>query len=951
MNIKPSIKKIIVTVILLFPAFAFAQLNGSVIVSGKILDDHGEPLVAASVTAKGSKRGTITDSLGYFSLVTNQRFPFRLLVSSIGFQQQEIEVKNPDLKLSVQLSSQTYLANEIVITASRKSEKILQSPVTIEKLDIKALKETPSASFYDALGNVKGVQLTTSSLTFKVPNTRGFNAPNNFRFMQVVDGVDVQSATLGVPLGNAIGPTELDIQSVEITPGASSALYGMNAINGMSNLTTKSPFISQGLSIYQQLGFNHINDVEKSASPLTTTAISYAKAFNNKFAFKINASYLKGSDWVANNTADFNPQPIANPAFPELSGSNNVAYDGVNSYGNETNIVIIDKNSKTYNVRRTGYLEKDLTNYDVQNVKLDGGLYYKITPQTEASYTYRYGTMNGVFQRGNRIRLQGANVQNHKIEISNPDFLIRAYVSIENSGNSYAMKPLADNLELSFKTNKKWASDYTTALNNALTGGDDIVAASNAARAAADYGRFTPGTAAFDEQVAKIKSVNDWDIYPTSSNPLNTTGGAAFATSSRFYQAEGTWNLHKYISFANVLVGADYRLYDLIPDGNNFVDFSKPLDERNTPGGKNIHYGKVGGFVQAAKPLLENKLNLTASLRIDKNTEYDAKFNPRFSAVYTLNKIHSFRASWQNGFRFPSLFEAFSFVNNGGVRRVGGLPIVEQGLNYYSNAALSSSITAFTNKVNALRNVTPGLSFNDAALQASNLLKVGNAAPLKPEQINSLEVGYRASLLDNKLFIDAEAYFNSYKYFIGQLENAVPKSGSVNDFSDTTVLKSLYNNSNATRYRVQANSQFPVKNYGFAAGVTYNIYKTFSASFNANYNKLSQTNPNDPLIPGFNTPDWATNVSFGNRAVTEHIGFNIVWHWQNSFYWQNLFGNGTIAAYNTIDAQITYNAPKINSTFKLGGTDILNHKYYQYIGGPTISALYYVTWTIDNLFK
>ncbi|MDQ6902212.1 MAG: TonB-dependent receptor, partial [Bacteroidota bacterium] len=409
--------------------------------------------------------------------------------------------------------------------------------------------------------------------------------------------------------------------------------------------------------------------------------------------------------------------------------------------------------------------------------------------------------------------------------------------------------------------------------------------------------------------------------------------------------------LHKYIQFVNVLVGADYRLYDLIPDGNNFVDFNKTIDKRNTPGGKNIHYGKVGGFVQVAKPLLDEKLALTASLRLDKNTEYDAKLNPRFSAVYTLNKIHTFRASWQNGFRFPSLFEAFSFVNNGGVRRVGGLPIVERGLNYYSNAALSSSVTAYTNEVNILRNATPGLSLTEAALQASNLLKVGNAAQLKPEQINSFEVGYRASLFNNKLFIDAEGYFNSYKYFIGQLENAVPKSGNINNFNDTTVLKSLYNNSNDTRYRVQANSQSPVKNYGFAFGVTYNIYKTYSASFNANYNKLSQTNPNDPLIPGFNTPNWATNFSFGNREVTKHVGFNVVWHYQNSFYWQNLFGNGNISAYHTVDAQVTYSAPKINSSFKLGGTDILNHKYSQYIGGPTISALYYVTWVLDDLFK
>ena len=146
----------------------------------------------------------------------------------------------------------------MVVTASRTSEKLMRSPVSIEKLDLKALKETPAASFYDALGNVKGIQLTTSSLTFKIPNARGFNIPNNFRFMQLVDGVDMQAATLGVPLGNAIGPTELDIQSVEITPGAASALYGMNAINGMANLISKNPFTNQGLSVFQRVGVNHI---------------------------------------------------------------------------------------------------------------------------------------------------------------------------------------------------------------------------------------------------------------------------------------------------------------------------------------------------------------------------------------------------------------------------------------------------------------------------------------------------------------------------------------------------------------------------------------------------------------------------------------------------------------------------------------------------------------------
>ena len=259
-------KQIILSILILLPFLSFGQLNGSAIISGKVVSERGEPISAASITVKGAKSGAVTDSFGYFSFIINQKFPFKLVVSSIGFSPQEIEIKNANSKLAIQLTTQTYLANEVVVTASRTSEKILNSPVSIEKLDIRALKETPAASFYDALGNVKGVQLTTSSITFKVPNTRGFNIPNNFRFMQLVDGIDMQAATLGVPLGNAIGPTELDIQSIEITPGAASALYGMNAINGMANLITKNPFSSQGLSVFQRTGVNHVDGIDHSPS-------------------------------------------------------------------------------------------------------------------------------------------------------------------------------------------------------------------------------------------------------------------------------------------------------------------------------------------------------------------------------------------------------------------------------------------------------------------------------------------------------------------------------------------------------------------------------------------------------------------------------------------------------------------------------------------------------------
>src|SRR4030095_11170075 len=271
---------------------SFSQTGSLIEISGKVTDQEKNlPIPDVSVQIKGTVTGTVTNSSGSFVLRTKTQLPFTLVFSSIGFKQQELEVKTLGSSFQVALSTQTVMGNEVVVTASRVAESILKSPVAIEKLDVRTIKETPAPSFYDALENVKGVQMTTSSLTFKVPNTRGFNIPNNFRFMQLVDGVDMQAATLGVPLGNAIGPTELDIQSVEITPGAASALYGMNAINGMANLITKSPFIHQGLSVYQKTGINHVDGIDHDPSLLTETAVRYAKAFKNKFAFKVNLDY------------------------------------------------------------------------------------------------------------------------------------------------------------------------------------------------------------------------------------------------------------------------------------------------------------------------------------------------------------------------------------------------------------------------------------------------------------------------------------------------------------------------------------------------------------------------------------------------------------------------------------------------------------------------------------
>ncbi len=970
---------------LLLLTVSFSQTGTLIEISGKVTDQEKNlPLSDVSVQIKGTVTGTVTNSTGNFVLRTKTQLPFTLVFSSIGFKAQEVEVNTLGSNFQVALSTQTVLGNEVVVTASRVAESILKSPVAIEKLDVRTIRETPAPSFYDALENVKGVQMTTSSLTFKVPNTRGFNIPNNFRFMQLVDGVDMQAATLGVPLGNAIGPTELDIQSVEITPGAASALYGMNAINGMANLITKSPFTSQGLSVYQKTGINHVDGTDHDPSILTETAVRYAKAFKNKFAFKVNFDYLQGTDWISNTRLDQNTNSLksANPAYPSLNGDNNVAFDGWNKYGDDalagSNVVSIGgltidgQPNKSLRVARTGYWENELVDPKVKNLKFDAALHYRFKEKTELSYAYRVGTMDGVFQRGNKIKLDGVQVQNHSLQLKGKNFTILSYVSIENTGNSYNVKPLADNLDLysggatDTKTPTSWGTKFKNALNayGATNGGltsDNLAAATQYARQQADASRAVPGTPYFDSLVNVIRHINNWDIKSSSIPDAPETGGAALIQKSRLYHAEAQWDLSEKVKIFDLLIGGDARIYEIIPDGNNFVDFSRPIDERNKPEkdgsfGDNVDYKKFGVFTQVTKTFFDEKLKLFGSIRFDYNPEFDPKLTPRLAAVYTLKDKHNFRFTYQQGYRFPALFEALSYVNNGRVKRVGSLPYINEGLGYLENSYTQASVVNFNAAVSAAGNS------DSAALANRNLLQWANLPNARPEKINSFEIGYRSVLLQNKLVIDFDAYSNQYDGFLGQVQVFVPHGETVG--SDAAVLAMLDRNRDANtgtattapsqgqdRYRVYTNAKNTYHNFGSALGITYNFYKKYTIASNVSFNKMRSNSTNDIFVTGFNTPEWSTNLSFGNREIVKNIGFNIVWRWQDAFLWESPLVTGDISAFNTIDAQVSFHFPKLKSYLKLGGADLLNHRYLQYAGGPTIGALYYAAITVDGLLN
>ena len=427
------------------------------------------------------------------------------------------------------------------------------------------------------------------------------------------------------------------------------------------------------------------------------------------------------------------------------------------------------------------------------------------------------------------------------------------------------------------------------------------------------------------------------------------------------YNGEAQYDLSDKVKVFDLLVGADVRVYQIIPDGNNFVDFSRPIADRNTAlpdgsYGNNVIYKKFGGFAQVTKTLFDEKLKLFGSLRYDYNPYFDPKFTPRLAAVYSPTENHNFRFTYQLGYRFPSLFEALSYVNNGRVKRVGSLPFINDGLGYLGNSYTQASVINF-NAAAAAQGSTDA-----AALANRNLLQVADLPPARPEQITSYEIGYKGVWFDNKVFFDIDAYTNKYNGFLGQVQVYVPNGTTVGtdaaveamldaNRDPTTATSTNAASAGQSRYRVYTNAKNTYNNYGSSVGLTYNFYKKFTISGNASLNKMDAQSSSDIFVTGFNTPRLSTNLSFGNREIIKNLGFNVVYKWQEGFLWESPLVTGSVPEIHTFDAQVTLKVPTYKASFKVGATDIFNKRYIQYAGGPTLGGLYYASVTLDGLLS
>jgi iron complex outermembrane receptor protein len=961
-------KKLLLVAFAMFTSvIMFAQTT----VSGTVTDADGEPLPGANIKVERKSVGTNTDYDGKFTMRVADMPPFNLEISMLGYKAQKVAITKNNQVVTISLIENATSLDEVVISASRTPERIMESPVTVERMDIRAIRNTSSPSFYDGLENLKGVDINSNSLTFKSVNTRGFATFSNERFMQLVDGMDNSSPALNFALGNLLGMSELDVKTVELLPGASSALYGANAFNGIMFMTSKSPFDSQGISYVLKKGIT--SQDAAGANDYVDTSIRMAYAFSDYFAAKATLSYLKGTEWYA---VDYRDE--VNPA--SISHAGNPNYNGLNVYGDEVSTSIKGVADKlvqgnilpaqlaalvpNVNVSRTGYTDNDLMDNSAKSVKL--GLSFNYRPfgndRVEIIWNSKYGTGNTIYQGQNRYNIKNFYMSQHKLEVKGKNFFVRGYVTQEDAGDSYDTRFAAININRYWKSDAQWFGEYTGAYAQAFAGlipgvpAGSSAAAHATGRVVADTGRLTPGTPGFEAAKAKI-----------TSDP-NLTTGSKFVDNTKLYHADANLNLRDYIDFAEVQVGGSFRQYSLNSQGTIFTDYNGA-----------INYNEYGAYVQGQKKLMDDRLKITVSGRYDKAQNFKGNVSPRLSFAYAVgeDKNHNFRASIQTGFRNPTTQDQYIGLDAGAGILVGTAP---DNINRYRsspyalgiNPALAGYINAVTGGASAIgtSQVLTGTSAYNNSWTASSVgkfsqtknpldLKKSNVNFVKPEHVTAFEVGYRGII--EGFTIDLNAYYNKYKDFIASENVVAPLYGSValNDAVDlgpatggqlgiTPLALIALGNGDYKGVAFDTNSDADITSAGAGVSVATKILNDFDISVNYTFAKFGSKGASNPdFEAGFNTPKHKFKMQFGKTDLLKNLGFNVNFRWQDAFLWQSSFYDGTIDARSVIDAQVNYRMPKWKSTLKVGGANLGGKEYFSAPGVGAIGSQYYVSWTIN----
>ena len=922
-------------------------------VSGTVTDGSGQPVPGASVVLD-SNTGTVTDFDGNFSLTTSKTPPFTLTVSNVGLETKTVTVSSATQSLSITLGENATELDEIVVSASRMAERIFESPVTVEKFSIQQIERTPSSDYFNGLENLRGIQLNQGGLVFNQVSTRGFATVYNEGFVTLVDGMNNQAPVFGFAVGNLVGLNELDVQSIEVLPGAASALYGADAYKGIMFLNSKNPFEHEGVSAYYKTGVTQQDAAGNNE--FTDFGIRMATKLGDKWAIKATFSHKEGTEWAATDyrhnvdgkpvngyNAD-NPDYNAINQYGEVSVSSSAQWDAL--YALTQNPLLLNLKAAAPNyfdsVMTTGYNEADLAPSQATNTKGNFAIHFRPNDKSEFILSSLIGTGSSPLQATGRYFIDNFKLQQHKIEVRSGGLTARAYLTKENSGNTYQMEAAAIGVANAQPGGilNGWGSAYlqtylgAAAVANGLTpdlagisgllniiGGDiltggqsinnlpafaplggNTIFAHKAARLAANANMLVPGSSAYNAALNTM-----------TSNPFKIGSGAVIVDDSQVIDADLIYDFEDSLDFANIIAGATYRSSELNTGGTLYTDYDGP-----------ITYYQYGAFVQAKKDLFNDFVSLTASLRYDKAEFFDGYVTPRLGLLFNISDEQNVRVSYQQGFRNPTNQDQYIALDAGQAILLGSSP--DSIDRYKQNVQLENNTVA---QITGDYIFTPGVAklLNGADANLENV---------HAEFVRTLDLGYRYN--SNGFTFDLSAYYSDYDDYIGATNVIIPVLGAG--------ITNPIAQGNFAIYSVDSNQDEDFKSYGVNISASQALNKNLLVNLVYEFNELDYTRGNDPTFEtSWNTPTH--RIKAGLNGNFNPVSFNVNARYNSEYMFESTFVDEMIDANTVIDAQVTFDLSKLNAKLRVGGNNIGGNEFVSLAGSGRIGSIYYTSILFD----
>lgn len=369
---------------------AHGQSTGTI--EGQVFDlRSAEALTGVNIVLQGTKYGAATNINGNYRIGNIPAGSYTLIATYLGYEniEQQVDIEGGQtLTLDLQMKPTLLRSDEMVVTGSRRPEKLLDSPSTIERISTEDLELSGGSTFMSSMSNLKGVNYTNAGINTQLISARGFNSNFNTRMLFLLDGRLATLGGTGLPQGNFLPSSKIDLKSIEVVLGPAAALYGPNSGAGVINVSTKDPWDQSGVVIETRAGNQKLRDIN----------YRIAGTVNNSFGYKITGQYMEA--------VDFKPQREDSLHFYQAAGTKPTSANTVF----ETDVV---------------------KNYDVGATKINGSLYYKFNGW-KATGTYGWSSTDQFSLTGNgRNRIKDWEVDYQTFQLSNDNW----YAQVSRTGN------------------------------------------------------------------------------------------------------------------------------------------------------------------------------------------------------------------------------------------------------------------------------------------------------------------------------------------------------------------------------------------------------------------------------------------------------------------------------------------------------------------------------------